>query len=128
MMSNRDMPFYFGRPEGIVQQGDKVVRLPCNIDDRTQLFDAYAQYLALPDYFGKNWDAFSECLRDLTWVVERRIVIIHEDLPVFDGATLRIYLEVLADCIDDWQPDEDHELLVLFPEAAEQSVVRCLSG
>jgi hypothetical protein len=54
--------------------------------------------------------------------------MIHEDLPVFDGATLRIYLEVLADCIDDWQPDEDHELLVLFPEAAEQSVVRCLSG
>jgi RNAse (barnase) inhibitor barstar len=28
------------------------------------LFDALASALALPDYFGRNWDALDECLRD----------------------------------------------------------------
>ncbi|HEX8616174.1 MAG TPA: barstar family protein [Thermoanaerobaculia bacterium] len=30
-----------------------------------ELFDALAEALELPDYFGRNWDAFDECLRDL---------------------------------------------------------------
>ena len=29
-----------------------------------ELFDALASALALPDYFGGNWDALDECLRD----------------------------------------------------------------
>jgi RNAse (barnase) inhibitor barstar len=29
-----------------------------------ELFDALASALALPDYFGRNWDALDECLRD----------------------------------------------------------------
>lgn len=29
-----------------------------------ELFDALAAALHLPDYFGRNWDALDECLRD----------------------------------------------------------------
>lgn len=29
-----------------------------------ELFDALASALELPDYFGRNWDALDECLRD----------------------------------------------------------------
>jgi RNAse (barnase) inhibitor barstar len=29
-----------------------------------ELFDALTAALALPDYFGRNWDALDECLRD----------------------------------------------------------------
>ncbi|WP_016701349.1 barstar family protein [Actinoalloteichus spitiensis] len=32
---------------------------------RAQLFDEWSRALGFPDYFGRNWDAFDECLSDL---------------------------------------------------------------
>lgn len=29
------------------------------------LFKTFSKKLAFPDYFGKNWDAFNECINDL---------------------------------------------------------------
>ncbi|MGW6915846.1 barstar family protein [Kitasatospora sp. NPDC054939] len=31
---------------------------------RAALFDEWARVLGFPDYFGRNWDAFEECLAD----------------------------------------------------------------
>jgi RNAse (barnase) inhibitor barstar len=31
------------------------------------IFDHFAQVLHFPDYFGRNWDAMDECLRDMEW-------------------------------------------------------------
>jgi RNAse (barnase) inhibitor barstar len=83
--------------------------------NRSSLFQALAEQLKLPIYFGRNWDALSDCLRDLSWIKPRRVVILHTDLPPFDEATLRSYLEVLAPCIKDWKVGEAHELIVVFP-------------
>jgi len=38
------------------------------IEEDRQLFDYLAEALGFPDYFGRNWDAVDECLRDLSWV------------------------------------------------------------
>lgn len=37
------------------------------ITSRPAFLDAFAGALHFPDYFGRNWDAFEECLRDLSW-------------------------------------------------------------
>ena len=35
---------------------------------RAGLFDEFSARLDFPDYFGRNWDALSECLADLSWL------------------------------------------------------------
>ena len=94
---------------------DFVARIPRNICSRDDLFSALEKTLHLPWYFGRNWDALDECLRDLSWISQRRVVIVHQDLPCMDPQTLTTYLDVLLYCINDWGPEEEHELTVTFP-------------
>ncbi|MFD9036316.1 barstar family protein [Streptomyces sp. NPDC059567] len=42
------------------------------------VFQEFYEGLRLPDYFGWNWDALSDCLRDLTWLPADRYVPIVE--------------------------------------------------
>jgi RNAse (barnase) inhibitor barstar len=39
-----------------------------SIADDRELMDALAVGFSFPDYFGSNWDAVDECLRDLSWL------------------------------------------------------------
>ena len=65
---------------------DYVARIPPSLNTRERLFDALIHELQLPAYFGENWDALSECLRDLSWIESKRVVILHTDLPPLDKA------------------------------------------
>lgn len=46
------------------------------IGDRDDLFDALAPALELPDWFGRNWDALSDSLRDLAWIEPGAIALL----------------------------------------------------
>lgn len=64
-----------------ITEEDLVTRLSANFEDEKQLFDLLTRELHLPDYFGGNWDAFDELLHDFWWVSQKRIIMIHDDLP-----------------------------------------------
>lgn len=49
------------------------------IDDDRELLDALAVGFSFPDYFGHNWDALEESLRDLDWLPARGYVLVVED-------------------------------------------------
>ena len=36
-----------------------------NCETKSSLFSEFAGRLNFPDYFGRNWDAFDECMQDL---------------------------------------------------------------
>jgi RNAse (barnase) inhibitor barstar len=84
---------------------------------RTQhdLFKEISQKLNFPSYFGYNMDALSDCLRDLSWICNYKVVIVHSDVPNIEVHELRTYLEVLDDAVSDWNGDETHSLEIFFP-------------
>jgi RNAse (barnase) inhibitor barstar len=111
--------FVFDKDSEVFDESrDFVARVPRNLCTREELFEALERVLQLPWYFGRNWDALEECLRDLSWISGRRVVIVHEDLPCVDEPTLSTYLNVLLYCMRDWRPEEEHELIVAFPAEA----------
>lgn len=102
---------------GFAESGALVVRVAGNIQTPTQLFELFYQSLTLPGYFGFNWNALFDCLRDLHWVNQRKVIIVHDDLPSLPPSEMKIYLEVLRDSILDWKPAEPHCLEAIFDES-----------
>lgn len=111
--------FRFGGP---LPRGAHVARIPAGIDSKTVLFRALVPALALPDYFGANWDALEECLKDLSWIEKKTVALVHEDLPALPKKELATYFSILSDAVTDWTEGEEHALLVVFPAKAEKAL------
>src|SRR5713101_8351088 len=100
--------------------GAHVARVPRGIKSRRDLLLALRDGLRLPDYFGGNWEALEECLKDLSWIPEKRVVIVHEDVPVLSPKDAWTYLAILSRAALDWKDADEHVLEVVFPKSAEK--------
>lgn len=45
---------------------------------KSGFLQAAAAAMHFPDYFGRNWDAFEECINDLSWAPARGYVLLYE--------------------------------------------------
>jgi Barstar (barnase inhibitor) len=104
-----------------------VIKIPREISDSTALFQAIYDHAMLPGWFGFNWDATSDCLRDFSWIENHSIVVHHVDLPCKDVSEQRIYIFVLLEAIDQWRIRKEHSLEVVFPTSARSDVQRILA-
>lgn len=94
----------------------------CEIDGSTiasdeKLFDAISQAFRFPDYFGRNWDALIDCLRDLEWLAEiGYVVVIHNAVLAFQRtpATMARFIELCGDVASFWAENKRPFHLVLF--------------
>jgi RNAse (barnase) inhibitor barstar len=109
--------------------GDALIgRVPAGILDSRTLLRAVADALSFPAYFGENWNALFDCLRDFHWTDKRNIVLIHEDMPAIPRDEMKVYLEVLRDATNDWKVGEPHELVVIFNVFCRNDVTEALLG
>jgi RNAse (barnase) inhibitor barstar len=123
MMMKNGMAFRFVDNINNYQTRDGfVARIPAGIEGRDQLLKLLYKILNLPGYFGFNWDALSDCLRDFHWIEKKVVTIIHEDLPNLDNRELKVYLELLSEAIVDWKAGEEHEIEVIFPMAVKDKI------
>lgn len=106
-----------------LSEDDYVANIPAGIASTELLFEALYQGLELPGYFGFNWNALSDCLRDFHWLKQRRVILRHADLPRIPGTDLRIYLDVLEEAVTSWKAGEEHLFKVVFPAALEPLVL-----
>ena len=101
----------------------RVVDVGAGLAGKADLFRRLAVGLALAEYFGHNWDALDECLRDTEVVGPDGVALIHDALVGFDANDLEIYVGVLATAADHWRAAGRPTLLQsAFPVALEASV------
>jgi Barstar (barnase inhibitor) len=96
----------------------RVARIPATVSDVDELLRVVARELQFPDYFGNNWDALQDCLRDLSWLSDSKVVLYHEGLPRDLGeADIATYLEILLTTVREREMEEtcERELVVVFP-------------
>jgi hypothetical protein len=70
--------------------------------------------LQFPSYYGENWDAMDECIRDLSWMPANSYLVVVLDIGSVlpdDEVGLRTFLTVLSDASKAWaSPDPRFEL------------------
>ena len=75
------------------------------IEEPRQLFAFLAEALGFPDYFGHNWDALDECLRDLSWLPGTGYVLFVDHATRFwerGHRTAGTLVEVWLDAACEW--------------------------
>lgn len=77
-------------------------RLELSVIDlkKKPLFEAMAQALDFPDWFGENWDALEDCLTDLSWRdAAGHVLIFDKPKP---GDELGVLIDVLRSSAEFW--------------------------
>ncbi|SRR5713226_872652 len=70
------------------------------------LFDEFVAALQFPPYFGENWDAFEECITDLSWLPADCYILVVTDADALlrhePVSELETFLTILQDAGDEW--------------------------
>ena len=53
------------------------------INNKEQFLKKSALAMSFPDYFGANWDAFEDCLTDMSWHETDGFVILYDNIDTF---------------------------------------------
>jgi RNAse (barnase) inhibitor barstar len=98
--------------------GYKLFKLNGRLIDRKEaLFDHIAKEMMFPDYFGNNWDALEECMRDLIEAVPASgYIVLFEDAHIFCNAApddFLTFVDIVTGVADEWIDEEIPLLLVL---------------
>jgi RNAse (barnase) inhibitor barstar len=107
-----------------------VVCIPTGIRSKEKLFAVLVDKLRFPRYFGWNWDALEECLRDLSWLpAARPVAIVHQDLPFGPGGENRqVYLSILQGVLDHWAKDGGRVVQIVWPAALQPIISPSATG
>jgi RNAse (barnase) inhibitor barstar len=77
-----------------------------NVTTKATFLRRCAQLMDFPAYFGSNWDAFEECLHDLTWLPARGYLLLYEDVAAFarhNPAEWATAYDILDDAVAHWR-------------------------
>ncbi len=86
------------------------------INNKEQFLRSAAQEMNFPDYFGANWDAFEDCLTDMSWHESNGFMILYDNFDGFaqdspDG--FKTMLGILHDTVDFWRSQKKPFFVVM---------------
>ena len=93
------------------EEKTKIVFIDEKIEDVATLFNMLYEELCFPDYFGWNWNALNDCLRDFCWLQEDFVafVIINKQKILSKDPSFQkdAFFEYLQDASDFWDDPND---------------------
>lgn len=107
--------FHFGNDLSDVDKDCFLVSIGQKVGTKNELLEILNDKFRFP-YFGFNWDALWDVLNDLSWIEQRKILLIHEITPRLSYKDMSIYVNLLFDLINNWKEGEIHSLDVFFPK------------
>jgi hypothetical protein len=110
--------------DGVPSRAAARVSVPGNLTSKAALLATLAAQLKFPDYFGTNWDALEECIRDLSWLPPGPVLIAHADVPLINDAPNAItYAAILNEAARKMLRSQDHPLSVAFPLKHREQII-----
>jgi len=108
----------------VLQENSEVYNAKMNsrVVNESELFRDFYEKLKFPGYFGFNWDALWDCLRDLHWIDQKEINIVYDNLPSSDKYLSKKILKFLIEASNDWHNDEEHYLVITFPLSKQKEI------
>jgi RNAse (barnase) inhibitor barstar len=89
------------------QEGAKVFYLDGRkIATKEDFLRETSEVMKFPAYFGANWDAFDECIRDLSWMPAQKYILIYDRSDIFSKAQpdqWQIAQDILQSASQYWQ-------------------------
>lgn len=121
-----DLFIYMSNISQYNMPGEYLARIS-SVKNKDQLLSELALTLNFPNYFGHNWDALNECINDLHWIENKKITLIHENIPDLKFSDLQIYIEILKDAVLQWKTSDEHVLSIIFPQTSENIISALLT-
>lgn len=87
-----------------------------DITSKAEFLQAAAETMNFPDYFGDNWDAFTDCISDLSWLSAAGYILLYTQPDNFannDPSEWSIALDVFQEAVEYWR-ETDTPMYVLF--------------
>lgn len=89
-----------------------------NIKNKETFLKEFSEKFRFPEYFGFNWDAFSDCITDLSWLnSENGFLIIYENFNNFRNNNpdeWKIANEILFETMDYWKEQGKPMIIILL--------------
>lgn len=81
------------------------------IDNLCELFEAFVEAFKFPDYFGKNWAAFDECINDLDWLNVSSYILVLKDIDIKfnDEQNINTLLRILCNSANEWSMGRNYD-------------------
>lgn len=87
------------------------------VDSKEQFLTVMAEALSFPDYFGMNWDAFEDCLTDMSAHEDAGgYLIVYDGIQTFaeeDPENFDTAVEILKDAASFWTDQGKRMIVVL---------------
>lgn len=81
------------------------------INNLSELFNAFMKVFKFPDYFGMNWNAFDECINDLDWLDANSYILVLKniDTKFNDQQNLNTLLRILCNSANEWSCGRNYD-------------------